>query len=78
VPATLEAGRYALGLSFRWDSESTKQVWSGCSDVEIVRPRESPALEISERYAPVSVAEVGAAAMQARTAPLATGCVKQY
>jgi len=34
VPATLTPGRYVL--SFRWDCEQTPQIWSSCSDIEIV------------------------------------------
>ena len=34
IPDTLPAGRYVLG--FRWDCEQTSQVWSSCSDVELV------------------------------------------
>lgn len=33
IPADLEAGHYVL--SWRWDAEQTKQVWSQCSDVVI-------------------------------------------
>ena len=33
LPADLNPGRYVL--SWRWDAEQTKQVWSQCSDVEI-------------------------------------------
>lgn len=34
VPVDLPAGQYVL--SWRWDAEQTKQVWSHCSDVRIV------------------------------------------
>ena len=34
LPEDLEPGRYVL--SWRWDAEQTKQVWSQCSDVLIV------------------------------------------
>lgn len=34
VPSDLPPGRYTL--SFRWDAEATKQVWSGCSDIAII------------------------------------------
>lgn len=34
VPKDLPAGPYVL--SWRWDAEQTKQVWSGCSDIELV------------------------------------------
>lgn len=34
VPAELAAGEYVL--SWRWDAEQTKQVWSQCADVRIV------------------------------------------
>jgi len=30
----LQPGRYVL--SFRWDCEQTPQIWSQCSDIEIV------------------------------------------
>lgn len=39
VPADLPTGNYVL--SFRWDAEQTKQVWSQCSDVHIVNPKQS-------------------------------------
>lgn len=43
VPSNLQSGHYAL--SWRWDAEQTKQVWSHCSDVQIVNPNkpETPA-----------------------------------
>merc|ERR1712110_856947 len=34
LPDSLELGKYVLG--FRWDCEQTPQIWSSCSDVEIV------------------------------------------
>jgi hypothetical protein len=34
VPASLPSGEYTL--SWRWDAEQTKQVWSQCADVHIV------------------------------------------
>ena len=34
VPAHLPPGEYVLG--FRWDCESTAQVWQSCSDITIV------------------------------------------
>ena len=34
VPASLPLGHYVL--SWRWDAEQTKQVWSHCSDIEVV------------------------------------------
>lgn len=34
VPETLAPGAYVL--SWRWDAEQTKQVWSHCSDVQII------------------------------------------
>lgn len=34
VPAHLQEGAYTL--SWRWDSEQTKQVWANCGDVEVV------------------------------------------
>jgi len=34
IPAGLKPGRYVLG--WRWDCEATAQVWSSCSDVELV------------------------------------------
>ena len=34
VPADLEAGEYVLG--FRWDCESSAQVWQSCADVTIL------------------------------------------
>jgi hypothetical protein len=34
VPADLAAGDYVL--SWRWDAEQTKQVWSQCADVHVV------------------------------------------
>jgi hypothetical protein len=33
VPSHLEAGEYVLG--FRWDCESSAQVWQSCADVTI-------------------------------------------
>merc|ERR1712176_322425 len=33
IPSTLDAGDYVL--SWRWDSEMTPQVWTGCSDIRI-------------------------------------------
>lgn len=33
VPAHLPAGEYVLG--FRWDCESSAQVWQSCADVTI-------------------------------------------
>lgn len=30
----LEPGRYVL--SFRWDCEQTAQIWTQCSDIELV------------------------------------------
>merc|ERR1712232_150769 len=36
VPSDLPPGDYVL--SFRWDCEQTKQIWSSCSDVTI-KPR---------------------------------------
>ena len=35
VPAHLEAGQYVLG--FRWDCESSAQVWQACADVTITK-----------------------------------------
>ena len=34
VPESLEPGRYVL--SMRWDSENSPQIWSSCSNIEIV------------------------------------------
>ena len=34
VPETLEPGQYVL--SMRWDSENSPQIWSSCSNIEIV------------------------------------------
>lgn len=34
VPAATPPGGYVLG--FRWDAEETAQVWSSCSDIQIV------------------------------------------
>jgi hypothetical protein len=39
VPKDIPAGKYVI--SWRWDAEQTKQVWAGCSDVELVDARES-------------------------------------
>jgi lytic starch monooxygenase len=33
VPAHLQAGEYVLG--FRWDCESSAQVWQACADITI-------------------------------------------
>lgn len=35
VPAHLEAGEYVLG--FRWDCESSAQVWQSCADITITK-----------------------------------------
>ena len=35
VPEHLEAGDYVLG--FRWDCESSAQVWQACADVTITK-----------------------------------------
>jgi hypothetical protein len=37
VPTGLAPGAYVLG--WRWDAEESNQVWSSCSDVQIVAPR---------------------------------------
>jgi hypothetical protein len=34
LPDTVLPGRYVLG--FRWDCEQTPQIWSSCSDIEVV------------------------------------------
>lgn len=34
LPSTLTPGPYVLGL--RWDCEQTPQIWSACSDIEVV------------------------------------------
>ena len=34
VPESLEPGSYVL--SMRWDSENSPQIWSSCSNIEIV------------------------------------------
>merc|ERR550514_909981 len=36
VPEHLEPGEYVLG--FRWDCESSAQVWQSCADVKITTP----------------------------------------
>ena len=41
VPSSLAPGPYVL--SWRWDAEQTKQVWSQCSDVVVVAPGKSGA-----------------------------------
>ncbi len=47
VPQHLPAGSYVLG--FRWDCESSAQVWQACADVEIVAAKksDSPVVEIA-------------------------------
>merc|ERR1712039_321593 len=37
IPANLKPGKYVLG--WRWDCEETDQIWSSCSDVEVIAPR---------------------------------------
>jgi hypothetical protein len=36
VPQHLQPGEYVLG--FRWDCESSAQVWQSCADVKITAP----------------------------------------
>merc|ERR1712039_813261 len=36
IPANLKPGKYVLG--WRWDCEETDQIWSSCSDIEVVAP----------------------------------------
>ncbi len=35
VPESLPAGEYVLG--YRWDCETSAQVWQSCADVTVVR-----------------------------------------
>merc|ERR1711976_866127 len=37
VPEHLEPGEYVLG--FRWDCETSAQIWQACADVPITPPR---------------------------------------
>ena len=43
LPASTAPGRYVL--SWRWDAEQTKQVWSQCSEVTVVPAVSSSASE---------------------------------
>lgn len=47
IPKDMEQGKYVL--SFRWDAESTKQVWQSCSDVLITNHDESSAMVAKDR-----------------------------
>jgi len=37
VPEHLEPGEYVLG--FRWDCETSAQIWQSCADITITAPR---------------------------------------
>jgi hypothetical protein len=39
VPEHLKPGEYVLG--FRWDCESSAQIWQSCADVKITAPSSS-------------------------------------
>jgi hypothetical protein len=60
VPRNLQPGDYVL--SWRWDAEQTKQVWSHCSDVTVVAPA-APA------HAPAAPAAPAAPVKTAALAP---------
>lgn len=44
VPVHLEAGEYVLG--FRWDCETSAQIWQSCADVTITAPHPGAALVV--------------------------------
>jgi len=55
VPAELPQGDYVL--SWRWDAEQTKQVWSHCSDVKVINPSSKQPEPLPLRDVPVCIGQ---------------------